>query len=327
VATGGEPADYRRTVAVRAPGTTRFDAVVLAGGAGRRLGGIDKPALQVAGRSLLDRALAAVHGCAGLGRVVVVGPPRDLPTGVGQAREQPAGAGPLAALVAGLDELAGGGQAPGDVVVVLAADLPGVAPEHVRALLADLDGAGPGVPAAVAVDRTGRWQPLLAAYRWQALDHLLATAGDPRDRPVRWLPETLHALPVALPSAATWDVDTAADLEVLVLDEWVERLCAALGVDPGVVDRNAVLDLARDAAHHVARPAAPLSTFVAGYAAGLAGGGLAAVEVAVERAAALARAQVATAGSPGAVDPGVGRPDTGTDPAAPPAGPGGAPAH
>lgn len=52
------------------------------------------------------------------------------------------------------------------------------------------------------------------------------------------------------------------------LDAWVHRVCAALGLDPAAVDRDLILDLARDAAHGVARPAAPLTTFLAGLAAG-----------------------------------------------------------
>ncbi|MEH6375729.1 NTP transferase domain-containing protein, partial [Streptomyces sp. KLMMK] len=38
---------------------TGYDAVVLAGGAARRLGGADKPTLRVGGRTLLDRVLEA----------------------------------------------------------------------------------------------------------------------------------------------------------------------------------------------------------------------------------------------------------------------------
>ncbi|WP_205710937.1 DUF6457 domain-containing protein [Isoptericola sp. BMS4] len=55
-----------------------------------------------------------------------------------------------------------------------------------------------------------------------------------------------------------------------VLDRWVDALEAELGLPPGTVDIGAVLDLARDAAHRVERPAAPVTTYVAGYAAGLA---------------------------------------------------------
>ena len=73
-----------------------------------------------------------------------------------------------------------------------------------------------------------------------------------------------------------------------VLTEWVAELAAALGVDPGNLDRALVLDVARDAAHGVARPAAPLTTFLVGYAAGLRGGGAEAVTAAAEVAQRLA---------------------------------------
>jgi Domain of unknown function (DUF6457) len=58
-----------------------------------------------------------------------------------------------------------------------------------------------------------------------------------------------------------------------VLGAWVEELAAALEVDPTELDRDLLLDVAREAAHGVARPAAPLTTFLVGYAAGLRGGG------------------------------------------------------
>lgn len=55
-----------------------------------------------------------------------------------------------------------------------------------------------------------------------------------------------------------------------VLKSWSEELVSGLNVPELVVDVTAILDLASDAAHTVLRPAAPLSTFVAGYAAGVA---------------------------------------------------------
>ena len=58
-----------------------------------------------------------------------------------------------------------------------------------------------------------------------------------------------------------------------VLTTWVAELAEALGVDPTHVDRTLLLDVARDTAHGVAPPAAPLTTFLVGYAAGLRGGG------------------------------------------------------
>ncbi|MFZ0323347.1 MAG: DUF6457 domain-containing protein [Actinomycetes bacterium] len=52
------------------------------------------------------------------------------------------------------------------------------------------------------------------------------------------------------------------------VDDWLAEVAMSLGVDVSVLDEQSVLDLARDAAHHVARPAAPLTTFLVGYAAG-----------------------------------------------------------
>jgi hypothetical protein len=61
---------------------------------------------------------------------------------------------------------------------------------------------------------------------------------------------------------------------VNVLDEWLKAASAELGLDEqtGAAHRDLVLDLARDVAHGVARPAAPLTTFLLGLAAGRAGG-------------------------------------------------------
>jgi hypothetical protein len=77
------------------------------------------------------------------------------------------------------------------------------------------------------------------------------------------------------------------------LAAWVAELAAALDVDPGALDRNLVLDVARDAAHGVARPAAPLTTFLVGYAAGLRGGAAAQVAEAAAVAQRLALAHAA----------------------------------
>ncbi|MGH3626986.1 MAG: molybdenum cofactor guanylyltransferase, partial [Sciscionella sp.] len=98
-------------------------AVVLAGGAARRLGGVDKPGLRVGAATLLDGVLAALGEHTELGDVVVVGPPRELPRRVRQVSERPPGAGPLAALKAGVAEL---GEPRSGVMLVLAADLAGV---------------------------------------------------------------------------------------------------------------------------------------------------------------------------------------------------------
>ncbi|MBH0130017.1 DUF6457 domain-containing protein [Salinibacterium sp. NK8237] len=58
------------------------------------------------------------------------------------------------------------------------------------------------------------------------------------------------------------------------LDDWAVRLSGALGIDTAefreALDVDGILDLAGVAAHTVIRPAAPVTTFLVGYAAGLA---------------------------------------------------------
>ena len=51
----------------------------------------------------------------------------------------------------------------------------------------------------------------------------------------------------------------------MTLDEWINAVSEELGVGP--VDAKAVLDLTRDVAHGVARPAAPLTCLLIGLAA------------------------------------------------------------
>ena len=71
------------------------------------------------------------------------------------------------------------------------------------------------------------------------------------------------------------------------LHDWIDELCDELDIELEV-DEALVLDLARDAAHNVERPAAPITTFLLGYAAAQAGGKPAEVERLAGLATALA---------------------------------------
>jgi molybdopterin-guanine dinucleotide biosynthesis protein A len=142
------------------PAVPGIAGIVLAGGAGRRMGGVDKAALVVDGVTLLDRVLGAAQPVCD--RLVVVGPER--PTGVAGVTfvmDTEPGGGPGAAVAAGLAAAPGAG-----VVLVLAADLPLLSAGHLRSLLGALEAAGAG--AAAAADEGGP-NPLLAAYDGPAL--------------------------------------------------------------------------------------------------------------------------------------------------------------
>ncbi|MET7850025.1 NTP transferase domain-containing protein [Streptomyces avermitilis] len=270
------------------PGVVPHDAVVLAGGAARRLGGADKPGVHVGGRALLDRVLAA---CAGAATTVVVADPRATARPVVWAREEPPGAGPVAALDAGLRRTTAA------YVVVLSADLPFLDEGTVRRLLSTLQASG--TEGVLLTDPGGRDQPLVAAYRGAALRRELAElaaghgtlAGLPLRRLIAALDLTRVSDPVASFDCDTWDDIAAARSRIRehenVLDEWISAVKDELGIDLAV-DTGILLDLARDAAHGVARPAAPLTTFLVGYAAAQAGGGPEAVAEAARKATALA---------------------------------------
>ncbi|MER6534765.1 NTP transferase domain-containing protein [Streptomyces sp900105755] len=291
-----------------------YDAIVLAGGAARRLGGADKPAVRVGGRPLLDRVLAA---CAGARRTVVVAAPRPTSRAVQWAREEPPGGGPVAALDAGLRHITA------DRAVVLSADLPFLEEAAVERLLAALHTTA--ADGALLTDADGRDQPLVAAYRTTALRHALsALAGDGGNGltglPLRRLTAALNLTRVPDPLASfdcdTWDDIADARARIRehghVLDEWISAVKDELGIDLDV-DIRLLLDLARDAAHGVDRPAAPLTTFLVGYAAAQGKGGPEAVAEAARKAAALAlrwteEADAATDGpGPGDPAPGPGR--------------------
>jgi hypothetical protein len=67
------------------------------------------------------------------------------------------------------------------------------------------------------------------------------------------------------------------------LHDWMDELCDVLDIEVEV-DEALILDLARDAAHNVERPAAPVSAYLLGYAAAASDGD----PVEVERLASLA---------------------------------------
>ena len=272
-----------------------FDAIVLAGGRASRLDGASKAELVVGGRSLLSLALDAA---AGSRDIVVVGTPLTVPSGVLVTRESPAFAGPAAAIAAGLDALSA--NPPADFVLVLACDVPHSA-SAVSTLLARMSDGPHGV---IAVDSEGRRQPLLGVYRAEALASAVRERGsDIQNLSVRALLSALDLADVPVPPGSTDDIDTWTDAArfgisppsvtapepalptkgpaisdqdetatLAALTDWSERLSAALGIEGVKVDIDAVLALAGTAAHAIMRPAAPLTTYLVGYAAGVAAG-------------------------------------------------------
>ncbi len=149
-----------------------YAAVILAGGAARRLGGVDKPMLTVRGRPMLHRVLDAVPDATDR---IVVGPATlDVPDGVRRVREEPPGGGPVAATAAGL----AGVTAP--TVALLAADLPFLdrtAIHTLRTALAVPVSGSAALDGVVFLDGDGKRQTLCGVWRTGSLRAAFARIG------------------------------------------------------------------------------------------------------------------------------------------------------
>jgi molybdopterin-guanine dinucleotide biosynthesis protein A len=175
-----------------------FDAVVLAGGRGVRLGGVDKALIEIGDVTLLDRALAAVTAA---DRIVAVGPRRRADLRVRWVREEPPGAGPVHALAAGLEHVAA------DLVVVLAVDHPLVTQTTITSILEAAHGRDGGV----ICDAAGHLQPLVGAYRRSILQDRIGALDRTEEAAMRELVIGLDLASV-LDAGAAMDCDTWAQV-------------------------------------------------------------------------------------------------------------------
>jgi molybdopterin-guanine dinucleotide biosynthesis protein A len=186
------------TLAVAQP----YAAVILAGGAARRLAGADKPSLLIGGSTMLDRV---VEACSAANRVICVGPVRPTSRPVTWTREVPPGGGPVAALEAGIRLVTE------QVALVFAADLP-----FIGSAAGVLQAAQARHDAAVLVDAAGRDQPLAGAYDVRALRAAFAALRTTTGVSMRTLLGLLHVVRVDDPGhavPATYDCDTWTDVE------------------------------------------------------------------------------------------------------------------
>ncbi len=175
--------------------------VLLAGGAGVRLGG-SKLTVALGGRPLFSYPLAALS--AALARVVVIGKPGLTLPGLGSAEVWSEPALPRHPLVGIVHALM---LADGAPVLVCPADLPFVTPELI-ALLARSELTGAPV---VIAGLDGAWQPLLGRYERAAAQALAAAAA--AHLPVHAAVSALHPPVLEVADAEPlFNVNTPEDL-------------------------------------------------------------------------------------------------------------------
>ncbi|MDS1268887.1 NTP transferase domain-containing protein [Lipingzhangella sp. LS1_29] len=177
-----------------------FDAVILAGGAARRLGGVDKLELSVGGATLLEHVTAAVVHAE---QVIVVGPPRTRPP-ARYVREEPPGSGPVPALRTGMRLVCS------PRVVLLAGDMPLLGAQTVERLRRERRARA--AAGAVLLDSQERHQWLAGVWDSGSLSAALA---DYAGSSLHGLLAPLHPVLVREAESTSLDCDTPADLELV----------------------------------------------------------------------------------------------------------------
>ena len=155
-------------------------AVVLCGGKGSRLGGVEKPLRELLGRPLLDRVLTALRPQA-QELVIVANARHEAYASRGTRLVDDgtyAGRGPLAGIAAGL------AAAANEQVVCAPGDAPLLPPDLVAALQAARRHAGAEV---AVVHDGGGWQPLCCLLSKRLLPDLQQYLDGGGDAPRDWL--------------------------------------------------------------------------------------------------------------------------------------------
>lgn len=172
----------------------QWDAIVLAGGRGSRLGGVDKASLELDGATLLSRVLEAVAGAT---QIVIVGE-AEVPGAI-VVQEEPRFAGPAAAVGIGLAEVAS------PYVLLAGVDQPFLA-DAIPVLINAVTGDG-----VIAVDADGHRQHLMSVVNADALRRTVAAQPTLTDLSLRALLSSLELVEVAVPVRSTLDIDTWHD--------------------------------------------------------------------------------------------------------------------
>lgn len=228
-------ADKMPGSALPAEGDFSCAAVVVAGGASRRLNHVPKASLSDGTSTLLDCALEAV---AAASPRVVVGPESlPLPPEVLRTREDPPFSGPAAAIHAGLECIAAACERSQTPVpnwcLILGVDTPRIAPAVQQLIAAaqsaeraagfssaDSEATAGSESSEGSESSAGFWgvaegiyQPLVGIYRFEAIRSVFSTGTT--DASVRSFLRRLNPVAVQMSAANTADVDTWEQAQAL----------------------------------------------------------------------------------------------------------------
>ena len=234
-------------------------AIIVAGGGAKRLGGIDKPWLNINGIPIIEHVVKASREFAS--PIVIVGDRHDgwaLASDVEWTLESPRGGGPVAAIRAGLATL----PTEIDQILLLAADAPFIAQALEQLCAGDMTTDGK------AILSQNRIQYLLSCVVKAPFEVAVARGGDSMHSVFDHL--QIDAVPFDVLDADTWEdvaqIRASARESAVTDKQWLDEVSEVLGVTHDV-DVDAILSLTRDVAHNVERKNAPLTSYLLGYAA------------------------------------------------------------
>src|SRR5690625_218743 len=252
-------------------------SIIIGGGRSSRMGE-DKSALEIAGRTLLERTTDALSFSAEIWVVAAPRVLRERPNwpAVHFTLEDPPFGGPAAGLVAGIDALSA--HSDSEQVIVFPVDMP-----HVTSAAEQLATAIPGGDGVVLEDESGWPQYLLGRYRLGALRRAAHELGNPRNVSMRNFGKLLNVKRKRMQDSTLSDVDKAQEAKehgvnlnnekrkyvpaVLArLEKWQNALRAELELTDIPVDQDSILDLAAVIAKRVARPGVPVTGYLVGLA-------------------------------------------------------------
>ncbi len=203
--------------------TNKPTAIILAGGKGSRLGGVDKGLLQINGRSLVELCIDNIRSQAG---AIVINANRHLPayrqlTHIVVPDATPDYSGPLSGILSVMDYLELHQQMNSGDVLTVPCDMPLLPSDLVERLYRARSDTHNGEPLVVAHDGR-RLQPLCTLLPWTAKSRLEAFIKSGHRKALDWIRHD-NALIADFSDETSRFINVNTDQDVVSVSEQINR--------------------------------------------------------------------------------------------------------
>ena len=233
-----------------------IDTLILAGGKSSRLTNLDKLEIKIEKDTILDLVINDA-----INNIYVVGNERKTKKKVTWVKDLTNDGGPGVGVWSGVQKIQS------EYVLILAGDQPFIGP-FIRELCEKALGNGSWL-----VNKEGIGQPLASCIKTSVLKTALEESQGVNTSLSQLLGK-MNLVAIEVENDVVQDLDTWADVIKVtrergsMTDAWLKNIAQKLEISHENLDIDKILDLTRDVAHNIERKAAPLTTFLLGYAAG-----------------------------------------------------------